>query len=142
MLNETESDNEEEDKVPIDISHLLGVYKESDPQGRLIILSLVDHKVHTRNNIMEYFSCTKYAVDQARKLCKSSKGLVIPTKAKIHRNRLNLSKCEHFLEFLFSSGMVQDVAYGVAKVHFDSGSVQTIPNAILTTKPCQIDAYA
>ena len=33
-----------------------------------------------------------------------------------------------------SSGLLQDVAYGMSKIQFDDGSQQNIPNAILTAK--------
>ena len=41
-------------------------------------------------------------------------------------------KIEHFLEFLFSRGLLQDVAYGINKIKFDSGEQQKVANAILT----------
>ena len=50
------------------------------------------------------------------------------------RNRMNTEKCEHFLNFLFSSGLIQDVAYGMTNIKFDSGDVQSIPHTILQTK--------
>ena len=49
-----------------------------------------------------------------------------------HTNGINL--CKHFLEFIFSSGLLQDVAYGVTKIKYDSGEGQKIAHAILTTK--------
>ena len=64
-------------------------------------------------------------MDKARTL----KGLVVPKK-----ETFNTSKGEHFLEFLFSSGMLQDAAYGISKIKFDSGSVQTIPCVVRTAK--------
>ena len=140
ILDDAESDNDDEDHIPTDIINLLKVYEESDTQGKLVVLSLVDRK-HTKEEVQRYFNCTKYAVDKARKLRNPSEGLVFPTKVKIRRNRLNLSKCEHFLDFLFSSGMVQDVAYGISKIRFDSGSVATIPNAILTAKYSHVIAF-
>ena len=45
-------------------------------------------------------------------------------------------KIEHFLEFLFSRSLLQDVAYGVNKIKFDLGEQQKVPNAILTMKYC------
>ena len=43
-------------------------------------------------------------------------------------------KMEHFLEFLLSRGLLQDVAYGVNKIKFDSGEQPKVANAILTMK--------
>ena len=53
---------------------------------------------------MKYFHCTKYKVDQARKLKSLANGLEILKKATIAtRNKLNIQKCEHFLDFLFNN---------------------------------------
>ena len=57
-----------------------------------------------------------------------------PTKNKIKRNKLDTYKCEHFLDYLFTSGLMQDVAYGITKLKYDSGGTKTIPHAILTAK--------
>ena len=43
-------------------------------------------------------------------------------------------KIEHFLEFLLPRGLLQDVAYGVNKIKFDSGEQPKVANAILTMK--------
>ena len=43
-------------------------------------------------------------------------------------------KIKHFLEFLLSRGLLQDVAYGINKIKFDSGKQQKVANAILTMK--------
>ena len=48
---------------------------------------------------------------------------------------------EHFIEFVFSSGLIQDVAYGVTKLKFDSGDEQTIPHAVLTAKYSHVIAF-
>ena len=68
---------------------------------------------------MEIFDCTKHQIDQARKMKRENSGLSIPKKEKIIRNRLPQEKIEHFLEFLFSRGLLQDVAFGVNKIKFD-----------------------
>lgn len=100
-------------QIPVDIQPLLNPYMNSDPQSKLVILMLVDHNNHSKTSIQEYFHCSRYSVDKARSLKKASSGLVIPTKEIFRRNRLNFMKCEHFLEFIFSYGLLQDVAYGV-----------------------------
>ena len=56
-------------------------------------------------------------------------------------NKLNISKCEHFLEFLCSSGVLHDVAYGVSKIKFDSLSVQQIPHVVRTAKYSRTIAF-
>ena len=61
-------------------------------------------------------------------------GIEFPTKNKIKRNKLDICKCEHFLDYLFTSGLMQDVAYGITKQKYDSGGTKTIPHVILTAK--------
>ena len=59
----------------------------------------------------------------------------LPSKLKYKQNKLDIAKCEHFLDFIFNSGLLQDVAYGVTNLKFDSGEEQKIAHAIfLTTK--------
>ena len=84
---------------------------------------------------MKYFHCTKYKVDQARKLKSLANGLEILKKATITtRNKLNIQKCEHFLDFLFNNKLLQDVAYGITNIKFDNGDCQKIAHAMLVTK--------
>ena len=45
-----------------------------------------------------------------------------------------MRKVEHFIDFIFSNGLLQDVAYGVSKWKYDSRDVQTIPHMILKSK--------
>ena len=45
----------------------------------------------------------------------------VPEKQQFKRSRLDINKCEHFLDFVFNSGLLQDVAYGVTTIEFDSG---------------------
>ena len=101
----------------------------------MVILSLLDQSF-SKNDIMKIFNCTKYRIDFARKWRDShqGKGLCIPEKKKFIRHHFDFNKSEHFLDFIFSSGMLQDAAYGVTKVKYDSGDEQKVAHAILTTK--------
>ena len=63
--------------------------------------------------------------------------LVLRTKVQFKRNKQNVSKCEHFLDFVFMSGLLQDVAYGVTKIKYDSVEEQKVAHAVLTTKVMQ-----
>ena len=61
-------------------------------------------------------------------------GLVLPTKVQFKRNKLHVSKCEHFLDFDLMSGLLHYVAYGVTKIKYDSGEEQKVAHTVLTTK--------
>lgn len=56
----------------------------------------------------------------------------IVKKKKIRRNRLDLLKVEHFLEWMFETNILSEAAYGTSKVLFDSGQRENIPKAVLT----------
>ena len=47
---------------------------------------------------------------------------------------MDMRKVEHFIDFIFSNGLLQDVAYSVSKWKYDSRDVQTIPHMILKSK--------
>jgi hypothetical protein len=127
-------DAEKEKAVPIELVQYVTLYKESDSLSQTVILSLIDHHIFSKDTIINAFGCSRYKVDQARKWQAFSDGLVLPEKVKFKRSKLNIQKCEHFLDFVFMSGLLQDVAYGMTKVKFDSGDEQKISHAILTTK--------
>ena len=80
---------------------------------------------------MELFGCTKHKVDIARKWQRAYGPLQRPEKRQF-RQKLNLQQAKHFLEFLFGSNLMQDVAYGTTVIKFDSGEKQVLPHALLT----------
>ena len=63
-----------------------------------------------------------------------SEGLLLPTKTRHICRKLNTDKVEHFFEFIFNSGLLQDVAYGTCNINCDSGLKLKVANTVLTTK--------
>ena len=124
----------EDGEIPEDLQHLIQIYEKSNTLEKLVILSIVDHNKYSKETIMKHFQCSKYKVDQARKLKSQANGLEMPKKVTITRNKLNIQKCEHFLDFLFNNKLLQDVAYGVTNIKFDNGDCQKIAHAVLVTK--------
>ena len=133
MLNDS-SDEENEDLPGSIIVKAIKMYNKSDEMAKLVILSLLDHSKYSKQFIMKAFNCTRYLVDIARKWHHTNKGLLLPKKQSFVRSRLDLNKSEHFLDFIFTSGLLQDVAYGVTRIKYDSGEEQKVAHAILTTK--------
>ena len=43
-------------------------------------------------------------------------------------------KCKYFLDFIFTSCILMDVAYGTTNIKYDSGITQTLPSAVLTVR--------
>ena len=125
-----------------DLKVLTSIYAKNDSLGKSIKISLVGHQKYTKDDIMKTFNCSRYMVDKAQKLWSECVGLAIPEKTKQSRiNRLPIAKVEYFLDFLFSSNLMQDVAYGVNKINFDSGDEQKVANSILTMKYSYTTAY-
>ena len=62
-------------------------------------------------------------------------------KKNFSRCRMDMRKVEHFIDFIFSNGLLQDVAYNVTKLKYDSGDKETIPHMILKSKYSHIIAF-
>ena len=131
MLDETINENLEKTK---------DIYKSSDNFGQLVILSLASQQ-YSKINIMDYFECSKHKVDNARKLHSLTEGISIPENKKHKRSKLDLRKCDHFLDLIFHNGLIQDVAYGTTNQTYSSGDTQTIPHDVITAKDKHIIAY-
>ena len=54
---------------------------------------------------------------------------------------MNMWKVEHFIGFIFSNGLLQDVACSVTKLKHDSGNEQTILHLILKSKYTRTIAF-
>ena len=93
----------------------------TDRETQVVILSLIDFSNCSRKFLIEVF-CSKYKINKAKMLIKAnkSKGLTLPLKGSFMRNKLNTTKVEHFLDFIFDSGLLQDVAYGINKLKYDT----------------------
>ena len=116
-----EDEDVEEESVPKDLIVPLKIFKESDALGQILVLAVINHSMYSKETLIRIFGCKKHQIDQACKIQMEKSGLSIPEKKKIHWCRMPQEKIEHFLEFLFSRGLLQDVAYGVKKIKFDSG---------------------
>ena len=53
----------------------------------------------------------------------------------IHRMQLKTTKTDHFLEFILTSSLLQDVSYGTKTIKLDSGKKLHVPAAIRTLIP-------
>ena len=120
--------------MPQDLIVPLKMFKESDALGQILVLVGINHSKHSEETLIRISGFKKLQIDQARKIQKEKPRLSIPEKKKIHRCQMPQEKIEHFLEFLFSRDLLQDVAYGVNKRKFDSSEQRKVANAILTMK--------
>ena len=107
------SESEEVEEVGDDVLEMVSVHQNSDSISQILILSLINHEKYCKQKIMSLFGCSKYKVDLARKWKQQNADLLKVQKETFTRNRLDFNKCELFLDFIFSSGLLQDTAYGV-----------------------------
>ena len=123
-----------------DTAALVKVFNSSDKFGKLVALSLAS-KTLTKSCIMETFDCSKRQVDNARSLQINFDGIHAPKNSKHHRFKLDMNKCEHFLDFIFNNGLLQDVAYGTATLEYDNGEKQKVPHAIVVARFKHVISY-
>ena len=83
IINETDISFKQDRKILEDLKNLIQIYEKSDTLEKIVILSIADHNKYSKDTIMKYFHCTKYKVDQARKLKSLANGLEISKKATI-----------------------------------------------------------
>ena len=111
---------------------VIDMYKASDKLCQTIILSILDKP---KKEIMQLFDCTKYKIDQARPLKKQFDSLNIPKVVKHNRQRRDQLKCEHFLDFIFTGGILMDVTFCATNIFkYDSGETQTLSHAVLIVR--------
>ena len=77
------SDN---DAVSDDLKKFVKIYEESDSMGKHIVLCLIEHEKFTKKLLMKVFGCSKYKIDQARKMKNANVGITIPVEKEITRN--------------------------------------------------------
>ena len=88
-------------------------FKQSDSFGKTVTLSLIDHKKYTIDFIAIIFNCSKHLIKKSRKWKIHTVGTEFVTSNEIQTNKLDISKCENLLDYLLTSGLMKDVAYGV-----------------------------
>ena len=117
IVNDKMEQSSTEKEAPKELIRMSKIYQQSDAITFLIIiLSLVDHDKYSKQLLMKTFGCSKYKIDQARKFRSLNTGIKLPQTGPKTNVCMDIGKVEHFFDFLFSSGILQDVAYGTTKV--------------------------
>ena len=136
----TSSDDSKNDNY--ELKFLLDAYKSADSdKQKIMILSANDPKAYTKEQVMRIFDCLRYKVDAARNWHKVVEALHEQKKIIFTRRKLNIDHAKHFLEFLFSSGLMQGSAYGSSTLVYSTGEKQALAKSILKmTKNPTIEA--
>ena len=125
---------------PDDITErLVEAYKLADNRHtRMQILSLFVN-AFSKSQLMEIIpGISKRQIDDARRHA-DLRGPGKPSNApEIIRVHLDATKTDHFLDFISSSSLLQDVSYGTKSLKLDSGEKLLIPAAIRTLIPSRI----
>ena len=120
--------------VPPDLRTLVEAYQEAESdQAQVAILTLIPEKYQKqKTKMMQVFQCSKRKLCKAEMLKQKYGPAIIPPRSKCHRERLNMEKAEHFLDYLFTTGTLQDAAYGTRTLVLSTGDRQEVPQSILT----------
>ena len=92
IINETDISIKEDREIPEDLKNLIQIYENSDALEKAVILSIADQNKYSKDSIMKYFHCTKYKVDQARKLKSLANGLEIPKKSNNYKKQIKYTE--------------------------------------------------
>ena len=134
------STNDEDDKEPLDatMESLLEAYRAApNRKWKLLLLSTVPDYL-SRERIQRIFDCTRYMVDKSRSLQRQNAQFDLMNPCILRRERLDKHRLEFFFDFLFSSGLIQDVAHGTTFMKFDRGEQVVVPYVVRTVMKTHI----
>ena len=129
-----------------------GQSKPNDATERLVQAYKLAGNRHTRLQILSLFvnifskrqlqeilpGISKRQIDEARKHADLRGPGKLPSPPEIRRMRLEATKTDHFLDFVSSSSLLQDVSYGTKSLKLDSDEKLLVPAAIRTVIPSRI----
>jgi hypothetical protein len=106
---------------------------------KTMMISTVAQKYSIRS-LIKIFGCSFGVAQLAKKIANSDQTAIesIYNPTDITRGRLDIEKVKHFIDFMFSTGFIQDVAYGTTKITMSNGKVFEIPHAVRTLLRSQI----
>ena len=84
-------------------------------------------RYYSKSEIIKTCNCSRYRVDKAKKASSFEQ-----LNYSVTKSRFNTENVKQFIDFLFSSGSIQQVAYGTTVLKFEKIEAQRIPKVILT----------
>jgi hypothetical protein len=105
----------------------------ADKKQRILLMSTIAKRLSIRQ-LMERFSCSRRMAASAIEIsCGNPKKLEdLAADASIRRHKMDMEKAEHFMDFLFTAGFLQDVAFGTTSIITEKGAKITIPFVVRT----------
>lgn len=117
--------------IPSDINNLVEAYNKcTTSDAKTSVLSMVPKK-YRKSDVVDYFKCSLHRVKIARQLVKKFGPCTKPKLTPSCFSRVPKQKIEHFLHFLFNSGILKEEAYGVSTLKFDNGAKIRVSNTIM-----------
>ena len=115
-------------------------YKHADTsETRRQLLSLVASNVTYAELVAHISRLTRYEFTAARRhTLEVGAGRTAKSEAKQIREKVDPVKIDHFLDFITSSTIVQDLAFGRKTLTLSSDAKIDIPNVIRTVSPCRL----
>ena len=146
MASFTLTEQDDETKVDDLVKTLMCAYKNaSNRNTKTQILSLYAYKysVSTLKKIhLPYEKLSTRQIYKARCHAKTLGPSTAPEKKKYHRERVEMSKVDHFVEFINRPYFYQDVSYGSRILKLDNGETMEMPNVVRTvTRSTMISQY-
>lgn len=115
-----------------DIKYLIEAFKECKTRhARVSVLSLIPHKRLSKQKTEQLFGCSSTEIVDARAITKANGPCAEKSRKQSVYSRLSMSKCEHFVSFLFDTSLLQETAYGTTKVRYSSGEKVCVSSTIL-----------
>lgn len=99
-------------------------------KARQGVLMLVP-KTFSKSKVCDTFGCSLYEIKKARTTLKLYGACGEEPKKETTYSRLSFDKARHFIDFLMSTGMLQEMAFGTTTLKFDSGDKLSIADTIL-----------
>ena len=136
----------DEEKVDDVTKSLMSAYRNAKTRNtKTQILSLYVYKysVSTLKKLhYPYEKLSTHQINQARCHARTLGPGTVPEKKKYHRVRIDISKLDHFIEFINCPYFYQDVSYGTKVLKLDSGETMEMPNVVRTvTRSTMINQY-
>lgn len=128
------------------VKTLMNAYKNAKNRNtKTQILSLYAYRysVSTLKNIhVSYGKLSSRQIHKARCHARTLGPGSIPKVAKYHQVRVDMSKVDHFVDFINRPYFYQDVSYGTKLLKLDSGETIEMPNVVRTvTRSTMISQY-
>ena len=103
----------------------------SDPGERRQVLSIIAHILPFKRLQELIPEATRHQVTQAKKHKEQfARGTSVPVSSGLPRERVDSSNVDHFLDFITSGHVIQDLPFGTKNIKMESGETTEIPKVI------------